>query len=79
MQAPNVDNIIEEGKKKPRKNIDIHLHGVWGRNSPTQLVPAVYTPAGWPAVSTPVLRSLAGKPGAAKKALGALEPESSGV
>ena len=26
-------------------------------------------PAGWPAVSTPVLRSLAGKPGAALKAL----------
>lgn len=25
--------------------------------------------SGWPAVSTPVLRSLAGKPGAAKKAL----------
>lgn len=26
-------------------------------------------PAGWPAVSTPVLRALAGKPAAAKRAL----------
>ena len=33
----------------------------------------VYTPSGWPAVSTPVLRALAGKPGAAKKALAELD------
>ena len=30
------------------------------------------TPTGWPAVSTPVLRSLAGRPGAAKLALAEL-------
>lgn len=29
----------------------------------------VYTASGWPAVSTPVLRQLAGKPGAAQEAL----------
>lgn len=33
----------------------------------------IYTASGAPAVSTPVLRSLAGKPGAAKKALLELE------
>ena len=32
----------------------------------------VYTPSGWPAVSTPVLRSLAGRPGSAKAALAEL-------
>lgn len=35
----------------------------------------IYTASGAPAVSTPVLRSLAGKPGAAKKALLELEGE----
>ena len=33
----------------------------------------IYTASGAPAVSTPVLKSLAGKPGAAKKALLELE------
>lgn len=33
----------------------------------------IFTASGAPAVSTPVLRSLAGKPGAAKKALLELE------
>ena len=32
----------------------------------------VYTASGWPAVSTPVLRQLAGKPGAALAALAKL-------
>lgn len=35
----------------------------------------VFTANGWPAVSTPVLRKLAGKPGAAKRALDALMAE----
>ena len=43
---------------------------------------AELVPAGWPAVSTPVLRALAGKPGAAKRALqdqfGAPAADSSG-
>jgi DNA polymerase-1 len=53
--------------------MDIELHGVWGRSTPTPLEPEVFTPAGWPACSTPVLRTLAGKPGAAKRALAELE------
>lgn len=56
-----------------KKQMDILIHGLWGRNIPSPLVPEVYTPSGWPAVSTPVLRGLAGKPGAAKKALADLE------
>ena len=73
MQAPNVDNIILEGAKKPKKNIDITLWGLWGRGKDSRLEPEVFTPSGWPAVSTPILRSMAGKPGIAKKALADLE------
>lgn len=74
-QAENKDKdgnpiIPGEGKKKAKKHMDINLHGLWGEDKHTQLEPEVFTPSGWPAVSTPVLRSLAGKPGAAKKALG---------
>lgn len=72
-QAPNVDNIILEGAKKPKKNIDITLWGLWGRGKDSRLKPEVFTPSGWPAVSTPILRSMAGKPGVAKKALADLE------
>ena len=53
----------------PKKNIDITLWGLWGRACESRLKPEVFTPSGWPAVSTPVLRSLAGKPGLAKKEL----------
>lgn len=60
---------IEEGKKVAKKQMDIIIHGLWGPTTTSPLVPEVYTPSGWPAVSTPVLRGLAGKPGAAKKAL----------
>ena len=70
---PNTIGYIEEGKKRAKKNMDIELHGVWGRSTPTPLEPEVFTPAGWPACSTPVLRMLAGKPGAAKRALAELE------
>lgn len=73
LQAPNVNNIILEGAKKPKKNIDITLWGLWGRGKDSRLTPDVYTPSGWPAVSTPILRSMAGKPGAAKKALQEME------
>ena len=70
---PNTIGYIEEGKKRVKKNMDIELHGVWGRSTPTPLEPDMFTPAGWPACSTPVLRTLAGKPGAAKRALAELE------
>ena len=72
-QAPNVLNAIEEGRKVAKKQIDIMLWGAWGRGKACPLVPDVHTPSGWPAVSTPVLRALAGKPGAAKKALAELD------
>lgn len=37
--------------------------------NPEPYGPQVHTASGWPAVSTPVLRQLAGKPGAALAAL----------
>lgn len=58
----------EEGKKA-KKNMDITLHNVWDASRPSPLKPLVYTPAGMPACSTPVLKTLAGKPGRARKAL----------
>jgi DNA polymerase-1 len=58
----------EEGKK-PKKNMDITLHNVWSRVQKSPLVPDIYTPSGVPACSTPVLKTLAGKPGRARKAL----------
>lgn len=78
MQVPNVAGRIEEGKKAPKKNMAITLFGLWGRNRESPLLPEVYTPSGWPAVSTPVLRSLAGKPGVAKAALDQLRGAVSG-
>ncbi len=70
---PNDVDFIEEGRKVPKKQMGITLWGAWGRDVACPLKPAVYTASGWPAVSTPVLRALAGKPGAAKKALAELD------
>jgi len=78
-KAPNEAGLVEPssepGKppKKPRKTIDIRLHGLWGRARPSPLQPPAFTPSGWPAVSTPVLRALSGEPGAALRALAALD------
>lgn len=79
-KAPNEAGLVEPtsggGKaapKKPRKTIDIRLHGLWGRAVPSPLRPATFTPSGWPAVSTPVLRGLSGEPGAALRALAELD------
>ncbi len=72
-QVPNDLGLIEEGRKAPKKQMGITLWGAWGRDAPCPLRPDVFTPAGWPAVSTPVLRALAGKPGAAKYALAELD------
>ena len=55
--------------KKPLKCVDQLICGLWGRGNASPLHVSVYTAGGWPAVSTPVLRSLAGKSGAARKAL----------
>ena len=68
-QAPNTLGRIEEGKKAAKKQMDIVIHGLWGPDVASPLHPEVYTASGWPAVSTPVLRQLAGKAGAAKRAL----------
>ena len=68
-QMPNLLGTIEEGKKRAKKTIDVELWGVWGQGVQCPLTPEVYTPSGWPASATPVLRTLAGKPGAAKRAL----------
>ena len=74
-KAPNETGLIEPGKaaKKPKKTIDIRLHGLWGRAAPSPLRPPAFTPSGWPAVSTPVLRGLSGEPGAALRALAELD------
>lgn len=73
---------VQEGDKKPKKNMDIVLHNVWGRGSPSPLEPETFTPSGIPACSTPVLKSLAGKPGRARKALeelGSVRPSTEGL
>lgn len=76
-KVPN-PNTLEIDGKKPKKTIDITLHSVWGPNKASPLKPDVYTPSGMPACSTPVLKSLAGKPGRAKKALADLGSEMHG-
>lgn len=55
-KIPNVDNIIEEGKKVPKKyrNMTLHSFGV-------KLKTDMYTEAGWPSVSGDALKILAGK------------------
>ncbi len=68
-QALNEEGYIEPGKKQPKKHIDFTLTGLWGPQFRSPLDPEVLTASGWPAVSTPVLRKLAGKPGVAKRAL----------
>ena len=60
---------VPKGTKRPLKCIDQLIWGLWGRGMPSPLDVSVYTAGGWPAVSTPVLRSLAGKPEAAQKEL----------
>lgn len=56
-KIPNVDNIIEEGKKKPTKYRKIILSKPDGVNTVTDK----YTPSGWPSVSGDALKTLAGK------------------
>ncbi|KAL3138383.1 hypothetical protein ABBQ32_006185 [Trebouxia sp. C0010 RCD-2024] len=70
-KALNTEGWVDPNSKtkKPRKNIDFSLHSLWGLGAAPVIQPEVFTASGWPAVSTPVLRALAGKPGAAKRAL----------
>lgn len=56
-----------------RRWVDFELHGLWGQGQPGRLQPDVTTKKGSAAVSTAVLWSLVGKPGAAAKALAELD------
>ena len=40
-QMPNDIGYIEPGKKRAKKTMDIELHGLWGRDTPSPLVPQV--------------------------------------
>ncbi|XP_020222802.1 DNA polymerase I B, chloroplastic/mitochondrial isoform X2 [Cajanus cajan] len=55
-KTPNVDKVIEEGKKAPSKFRDIKLNSI-GYNLNVEM----YTPSGWPSVSGDALKVLAGK------------------
>ncbi|XP_057506987.1 LOW QUALITY PROTEIN: DNA polymerase I A, chloroplastic/mitochondrial-like [Actinidia eriantha] len=55
-KVPNIENVIEEGKKTPSKFCNIKLCRL-GEQIETEM----YTPSGWPSVSGDALRTLAGK------------------
>ncbi|XP_052107651.1 DNA polymerase I A, chloroplastic/mitochondrial isoform X6 [Arachis duranensis] len=55
-KIPNVDKVIEEGKKAPTKFRDIKLTSLRYK-----LETDMYTASGWPSVSGDALRALAGK------------------
>lgn len=55
--------------KKPLKNMEFTLHSLWGEDVSSKLTPPITTPSGWPATSSPALKALVGKPGAAQKML----------
>ncbi|XP_028216507.1 DNA polymerase I A, chloroplastic/mitochondrial-like [Glycine soja] len=54
-KIPNVNNVIEEGKKAPKRFCDIKLTSL-GYNLETEM----YTATGWPSVSGHALKALAG-------------------
>ncbi|CAH2036364.1 unnamed protein product [Thlaspi arvense] len=56
-KIPNVDKVIEEGKKAPTKFRNIKLH----RISDTPMSTETFTASGWPSVSGDTLKTLAGK------------------
>ena len=47
-QVPNVINYVEPDSKtkKPKKNMDIRLYGLWGHRQPVRVQPEVFTPSG---------------------------------
>lgn len=55
-KVPNIDNVIEGGKKTPKKFRDITLHKI-GSSIQTDF----YTPSGWPSASGDALKAIAGK------------------
>ncbi|KAG2498231.1 hypothetical protein HYH03_003981 [Edaphochlamys debaryana] len=68
---PRYDEEKAQGIKTTRWK-PITLHGIWGPGVPGRLTPELMTETGSAAVSIRVLRGLAGKPGAARKARKAL-------
>lgn len=44
-QLPNEEGFIEEGKKKAKKNLDVPLHGLWGKDEASPLKPEVRQPS----------------------------------
>lgn len=56
-KVPNVDKVIEEGKKVPKKFRTIKLHRIAEKEIKTEM----YTASGWPSVSGDALMGLAGK------------------
>lgn len=55
-RVPNIDKVIEEGKKTASKFRNITLHKIGGK-----IETDLYTASGWPSVSGSVLKTLAGK------------------
>ncbi|KAK8622888.1 hypothetical protein V6N13_117787 [Hibiscus sabdariffa] len=55
-KVPNVDKVIEEGKKAPTKFRNIKLHSI-GVSLPAE----TFTATGWPSMTGVALKSLAGK------------------
>uniref|UniRef100_A0A803MJ78 DNA-directed DNA polymerase family A palm domain-containing protein n=1 Tax=Chenopodium quinoa TaxID=63459 RepID=A0A803MJ78_CHEQI len=55
-KVPNTENVIEDGKKTPKKYRDITLHKI-GSSLQTDF----YTASGWPSVSGDALKAIAGK------------------
>ncbi|KAJ8542917.1 hypothetical protein K7X08_005440 [Anisodus acutangulus] len=55
-KVPNIDNVIEEGKKAATKFRKIQLHRICD-----PLDAEIYTASGWPSVSGDALKALAGK------------------
>ncbi|CAN8268931.1 unnamed protein product [Cochlearia groenlandica] len=60
-KVPNVDMVIEEGKKRATKFRNIKLHRISDSPLPTEK----FTASGWPSVSGDTLKALAGKVSAA--------------
>lgn len=56
-KVPNVDKVIEDGKKTATKFRNIKLHRIPDAPLPTD----IFTATGWPSVSGDALKSLAGK------------------
>lgn len=40
-QMPNTEGYIEPGKKRAKKNIDVELWGLWGKDKASPLKPEV--------------------------------------